>query len=207
LSRAALATPESVSALEAHVAVDDSLHVYALYGLGTIARRLRDAGETTRADAIVQGLLVNLSKVSAPADQVDVLRAIANSGAASAFEAVQPFLTSSAASVRVAAVDALRLMQRPEIDGIIVERLSQPDVRLQDAALDAVSVRLPTPALVAALERAATTGAKPAVRMKAVRILVQWLPQRPEVRPILRRLASDDELEQIRKAAKNALGS
>jgi len=35
----------------------------------------------------------------------------------------------------------------------------------------------------------------------------QWLPQRPDLRLMLERLASDDVLEQIRTAAKAALAS
>lgn len=207
LSRTERASAESVLALEAHVSVGDALHVYALYGLGTIARRLRGAGEIARADDIARGLAATLTKVSAPADQVDVLRAIANSGAASAFDAVRPYLEAKAGNVRVAAVDALRLMQRPEVDGIIVERLGQPDAQLQDAALDAISVRTPSSTLVGALEKAATSGVRPALRLKAVRIMGQWLPQRPDLRPMLERLATDDVLEQIRTAAKAALAS
>ena len=207
LMRTEHATADSVTAFESHVGANDPLHVFALYGLGTISRRLRAAGEGARADTIVQKLVTDLSEVSTPADQVNVLRAIANSGGVIAFDAVRPLLDAKPVNVRVAAVDALRLMQRPEVDGIIAKSLSQPEAAVQDAALDAVSVRTPTPALVGALQQAASSAAKPGLRLKAVRIMVQWLPQRPELRASLERLASSDELEQIRKTAQTALGS
>jgi hypothetical protein len=207
LMRTERATPESVSALEAHIGVDDTLHVFALYGLGTIARRLRDAGEAPRAQAIVDGLVAQLAKVSLPSDQVDVLRAIANSGGVNAFEAVRPYLDAKPRSVQVAAIDALRLMARPEVDGIIAERLGRSDAELQNAALDAISVRTPSAALASALVQSASSAVKPALRLKAVQIMARWLPQRPELRQSLEGLASSDELEQIRQAAKGALGS
>lgn len=207
LARTEHATPETVRALQAHVAPADPLHVFALYGLGTIARRLRDAGDTERAGAVVRGLVADLARVSTPADQVDVLRALANSGGAEALEAVRPYLTAGAVKVRIAAVDALRLMQLPEVDGIIIDRLGQAEPEMRNAALDAVSVRTPSAALVAALQQAAQSDTKPALRLKAVRIMAQWLPQRPELRSSLERLASSDESEQIRKAARTGLGS
>jgi hypothetical protein len=206
LIRTERATAESVSALQAHVATSDPLHVFAVYGLGTISRRLREAGEVAQADAIVQGLVAQLKAVHSPTDQVDALRAIANSGGVAAFDAVIPLLEAKDLNVRVAAVDAVRLMQRPEVDGIIAKSLGQPEASVQEAALDAVSVRTPTPALVAALQRAATSAAKPGLRLKAVRIMVRWLPLRPELRPSLEHLAASDELEQVRKEAQAALG-
>ena len=207
LTRTEQATPETVAALQAHVATTDPLHVFALYGLGTIARRLRDAGDTPRATAIVQSLVDALTHAETPDAQVDALRAIANSGGASAFDAVQPFLRADSVHVQAAAVDALRLMVRPEVDGIIAAELGLPNSDVQVSALDAISVREPSKTLATALGQAATSATRPQNRLKAVRIMARWLPQQPELRPTLELLAKSDELDQIRQAAQDALGT
>jgi hypothetical protein len=207
LTRTNPATPATVAALRAHVATSDPLHLFALFGLGTIARRLREDGETARSEAIVQGLSQDLSQVTNPDDQVDTLRAIANSGAPSAFDAVKPFLDNKDVRVQAAAIASLRLMVRPEVDGIIAAELAHPEPALQNAALDAISVREPSAPLVTAVDRAAKSATAPGVRMKAVRIMGKWLPQRPEFRSALEAVAQSDNEDQIRAAAKKALGS
>ncbi|MEO7033118.1 MAG: hypothetical protein ABI335_04810 [Polyangiaceae bacterium] len=86
-----------------HVQPGDPLHTFALLGLGTISRRLREAGEVARADAIVAGLVQGLAAATAVEDQMDALRGIANSGASSAFDAVKPFLQAKEPRVESAA--------------------------------------------------------------------------------------------------------
>jgi hypothetical protein len=207
LTRTPLATADSVSALEAHAPSSDPLRVTALFGLGTIARRLREAGQIDRSDAVVLALTNALSVATTDDDRVTALRAIANSGAASAFDSTKPFLQAKELRVQAAAVDSLRLMVRPEVDGIIAAELAQPDGVLQSAALDAISVREPSAVLATALDQAAKSDARPANRLKAVRIMGQWLSKRPELRPSLTLLAESEGLDQIRQAAKEALGS
>ncbi|MEO8902235.1 MAG: hypothetical protein ABI488_10155, partial [Polyangiaceae bacterium] len=201
------ATPDTVSALEAHLAAGDALRLHALFGLGTIARRLRDRGVTDRSEAIVRGLERNLSTAATLPERVDALRAIANSGAASAFDQVKPYLQANEVPVQAAAVDAIRLMVRPEIDGVIAAVLAQPDNTLQGAALNALSVRKPSPVLASALAQVAKSAVSPGLRVRAVRVMGQWLPQRPELRSSLEALAQSDSLDQIRDAAQKALAS
>lgn len=207
LIRVERATPETVTELAKHVGSGDPLRVHALYGLGTICRRLRDAGEAARADAIVPLLVGVLRDATTPAAQVDALRGIANSGHEGALEAVRPFLDAKVGKVRAAAVDAIRLMRRPEVDAIIAERLSNGENDVKLAALDAISVREPTDVLVSALDVTAKGADKPATRLKAVRIIGHWLPKRPELKATLEAVAKSDEQGRLREAAKTALGS
>ena len=206
LIRTESATSASVSALESHVQPSDPLSTFALLGLGTISRRLREAGEIARADAIVLGLVHDLSAATAVEDQMNGLRGIANSGASSAFEAVKPFLDSKEPRVESAAVDAIRLMARPEIDPLIAAELAQPNVAVQDAALAAISVREPSPVLTDALSQAAKSASRSGLRIKAIAIIGRWLPRHPELRPKLELIAQSDSADQIRAAAKQALG-
>jgi cytochrome c556 len=206
LTRTTRATPASVSALEKHVN-DGLLRVHALYGLGTISRRLRDAGEAERAEAIVLALIDALRTAKTPAARVHVLRGVANSGAASALESVRPFLSDKSAKLRAAAIDAIRLMKHPDVDVMIANRLSTDESLVQTAALDAIAVREPSSTLVDALRGAATTAQRAEARIKAVRIMGQWLAKYPALQATLKHVAEKDERDAVRSAAKSALGS
>jgi hypothetical protein len=206
ISRLANASPDAVEALSRRLA-DPQFHVYALFGLGTICRRLREAGESERSDRIAEILIAQLGKAKSPGEQVEALRAIANSGHSSAFDAVKPFFSAKQNKVRVAAVDSIRLMQRLEVDEIVAASLidSQPDVQL--AAVDAASVREPSDTLVNALGPAADKIDKVSTRLKLVRVMGHYLPKRPELRANLEKLATNDPSADVQKAARAELGS
>lgn len=205
LSRSERATAATVAALKAHLGWDDFLNVHALYGLGTISRRLVEAGEPKRADAIARELVAVLEGSKSPAQQVHALRAIANSGNPLAFTAVEPLLGSKVAKVRAAAVDGLRLMQHPDVDVIVAERLGSDTDEVQLAALDAIAVRETSDLLARALEGAAASSHSAATRLKAVRLMRQLLGKRPEFRDALEQLAEAEANEQVRRAAMAAL--
>jgi hypothetical protein len=97
-------------------------------------------------------------------------------------------------------------MDHPAVDAIVAERLENDVQTVQLAALDAIAVRQPSDTLSKALEHAAQKAEKSAVRLKAVRILGEWLPKRPEVKMILGRLSRQSEHVQVREAAQRALG-
>jgi hypothetical protein len=206
LIRTGRATPASVAALEKHVS-GGLLRVHALYGLGTISRRLHESGEAERAKAIVRVLLGALGAAKTPAARVHALRGIANSGAASALDSVTPLLSDRSAKLRAAAVDAIRLMKHPGVDAIIAERLRRDESLVQTAALDAIAVREPSNTLKDALRDAATNAQTPQARIKAVRIMGQWLAKHPALQETLEHVAKHDERETVRTAAKTALGS
>jgi hypothetical protein len=207
LARTEEATTATVLALTQHLGSTDPLRIHALYGLGTIARRLRDAKQSERAEAISATLVEQLRRGTTPDEQVHALRAIANSGHSAAFDAVQPLLTSDAVKVRAASIDALRLMDRPEVDGIIATRLTQDVAGVQVAALDAIAVRTPNDTLTEALKTTARSAADSSIRIRAIRQMGQWQRQRPELKTTLRELESTDQPEAIRRAAGTALGT
>jgi hypothetical protein len=206
LTRTDNATAATVTALEAHVGEGDVLRVHALFGLGTIARHLRDADESARAEAIVSTLVRTLGQATTAAYKVEVLRGIANSGNASAFSAVKPLLEDKTPKVHAAAIEAVRLMVHPEVDAILAQAVTQPNHTVQGSAIDAISVREPSPVLLSALETASGSTFTTAVRVKAVQIMGHWLAKRPELRKTLEQLAQADA-EAVRNAAKSALGS
>ncbi|WP_437284163.1 HEAT repeat domain-containing protein [Sorangium sp. So ce406] len=184
----------------------DTLSEYALYGLGTFSRHLRAAGQLEPAKRAAEALLAELPR-SQHTRRVHVLRGIANSGYPGAFEAVRPLLNDKDESVRAAAIESIRLMDRPEVDGILVEQIeAEGSLNLRLAALNAASVRSPSDALVRGVSELATGAPEAQSRLKAVQLLERWLRARPDVRPTLQQVAdNENEREGVRRAAQAAL--
>lgn len=178
----------------------------ALYGLGTMARHLRESGNSAQSTRIAETLGRELRASHGSAERVHILRGIANSGEASLLGAVRPLLGDEDESIRGAAVEALRLMQHDEVDGLIATRLDQDQspVALR-AAVNAAKLRAPTAPLAAALSRAALGSGDSQTRYRATGLLVEWLPRRPELRAVLVQLAARDENDDVRSLAANAL--
>jgi len=200
-------TGESVDALITLLA-DKLLRVYAVYGLGTYARRLRESGESAVAERATNQLLALLGTTEASSQRVDVLRGISNSGDPSAFAAVRSLLADPDPSIRAAAVDALRLMPNAEVDSLVAARMSaeeKSDVRIE--ALDAAGARQPNEPLPSAVAAVATGAADPESRVRAVRVMGKWVAARPELRKVLEQVARDDSREAVRLAARAALGT
>jgi hypothetical protein len=123
-----------------------------------------------------------------------------------ALDVVRPLLKAQSAKVRAAAVDAVRLMQHEQADALIADRLLHDEQTVQNAALEAMAVRKPSDTLASALAVSAEKANKPAVRLKAVRVIMQWLAKRPELTATLERVAEADRAAQVRDAARAALG-
>ena len=186
---------------------DPLIEEYATYGLGTFARKLRVAGETDRSKRISELLIQRLASVREQQQKTTVLRGIANSAYAGALEPVRPYLSSEDPFLRAAAVQALRLMELPEVDRLIADRMKNdgaPVVRY--AALSAALPRPVSPTLIAAVGEAATKAPDAQGRLQAVRLLVRWLPERTaEVQPALERAAHSDAEPKVRQEARRAL--
>jgi hypothetical protein len=207
LTRTARPTAASVSALGAGLG-DPLLHRYAVYGLGTFARVLRRSGDAALAGQAVGTLMAELAHAKPGLERVDLLRGIANSGDARALPSVKPLLDDQDDSTRAAAVDAIRLMPNPEVDALLAKHLS-PDEGdgVRNEALEAAKLRAPSDALAMAVAVVATDAHDTRSRMKAVRIMEQWLPARPELRTVLEHLARNNKNDEVSQAAKAVLGT
>lgn len=201
-------TPKpSQLAIRALIAQLDDEHAgtQALYGLGTYCRILREAGDAAASDELGRLLLQRLSAADGELAVTRSLRAISNSGYSPALGAVKPLLDDPRDAVRADALEAVRLMDSPEVDRLLAGRLAADgSAKSQVAALDALSVRKPTPALVAALS-STIRHADPHVRYRAVEVATSWLERRPELRSVLARVARQDGEEKIRNLAASAL--
>jgi len=203
LIRTPTPTVETVDALKRH-AESGILQVHALYGLGTFSRRLREAGEAARAAEIAHLLMQLLAKASTPSIQVHVLRGIANSGHPEALTSVKPLLYAPSTKVRAAAVDAIRLMPGDEVEQLIAAQLMGTNPEAQLAAVDAIAVREPSAPLLKALTNGGPVAEKPSTRMRAIAVMLKWLPSHPELRKVLEQMARDDVNPHVREAATKA---
>ena len=206
LARTSSPSAASVSALES-VLADEPFDSTALYGLGTYARRFRDAGQKEQADKIAELLGERLQRAGTIGSRVElVLGAIANSGNDALLRHVAPRLSDPSETVRAMAVRALQSMHDPQVDTLIAARMagdSASGVRI--AAMEAARGREPSELCVRALNRVSTSDADPRVRYRGVELLVQWLPKRADLRSTLQRIAAKDPEAQVRSRAQAAL--
>lgn len=204
LSRLEHPTAETAAALE-KLLDDQAVGTQALYGLGSYCRRFRERGEVERSDALGRTLVSRLASTKTELRTLEALRAIANSGFAGALEAVRPRLTDPRELVRAEAVRSLRLMDSPDVDGILIHRFADDSVKaVRLATLDAIQARTPTPALVQALRNSISTP-DPHVRYRIVELMSRWLGKQPELRQSLELVAKNEQEEKIRELAKAAL--
>jgi hypothetical protein len=204
LSRVSKPSPAAISALGAQLD-DEYVGTQALYGIGTYCRLLREAGDGAGSEQLGQLLLRRLAAAEGELALTRSLRAISNSGYAPALVAVKPLLADGREAVRADALEAIRLMRSPEVDGLIVARLQLEKLpKVQLVALDALKVRLPSAILARSLG-SATRNEDPHVRHRAVTVAAAWLAQRPELRSSLQRVAQHDSEEKIRQLASAAL--
>jgi hypothetical protein len=205
LARTQRPTEASVAAFEA-LLVNNPFDQVALYGLGTYSRRLRDAGDLPRANAIAERLVQRLRSATEEADLIVVIEALANAGAAPSFEPLQGYLSNPSEPVRVAAVRALQSIKDPQVDQALAAALeSDASSAVRISAMNAAQVRAPSDPLAAALTAAAVDASDPHVRFRAVELMGQWLPRWPAFRGTLEKIASKDVEDKVRDRAKAAL--
>jgi hypothetical protein len=168
----------------------------AVYGLGIIARKMRKNGEVEEASTILKQLLERLDQVTDPHEKRDVLRGISNTGDATALPAIRALLRDDTPAVRGGAVEALRLMETPEVDRLIADQLSpdaEPATGVRLSTIRAASTRSHEDPLLAALIEAATDDPDEKVKKEARKLLLSWSKDTPELTTVLEQIAEADE--------------
>jgi hypothetical protein len=197
--------PRTIDTLE-QLIPDPLLREHAVFGLGTAARRLREAGDAERSRAISDKLVALLGAAKQSGDAIRCLRGIANSAYTGALPAVRPFVSSPDASLRIAAIEATRLMDDPAVDAFITGPMTKDDdAGVRIAAVQVAARRPPSTALAAALTNVALHDADTRTRRHAVELLGRWAAKDDALRRVLRQVAADDGRPEIREAAKLAL--
>ena len=188
------------------LASDPTLATHAMYGLGTMARKLRESGAPQRAEAIGNFLLAQLGKARDTADLVRALRAVANSGHSPAFGAAERFSLHEEPAVRGAAVEAVRLMDAPAADALIARRLrDEPDANARLAVVNAAKPRERTPVLATALEHALVNDANPYVREAILILIARWQKAGGGFEASLQTMAANDPRPRLQALAQKAL--
>jgi hypothetical protein len=203
LARTSKPSEASIAAMKAMLA-EDPFNMQALYSLGSYARKLRDGGKAEQAQEIGELLLERLKAADVASRLIIVLRAVMNSGYAGALPQVVSLLSDQRDEVRAAAVRALQSMNDARVNQAIAARLTSDSsscVRL--AAAEAAQVRGPDEILAGAVAKVALEAPDPRVRYRAVELMIQWLPQRGELRSTIDRVAANDGVPRVRDRAKS----
>jgi len=205
LIRVKLLTTDSVAKLESWFA-DPLLKEHAVFGLGSAARRLREAGQEARSREISDRIVHLLTSAKDDADRVRCLRGVANSAYSGAIPAVEPLLTAKEFSVRSAAVEALRLMQDPRVDPLVTQRmLKDDDARVRTTAIRVAARRGMNATLTAALSQVALNDADVVARQSAVVLLGTWAATDKSLRATLEQVKAKEQRPEVRDLAQAAL--
>lgn len=196
---------QTVRALQSTLSIPE-IRVHALFGLGTIARKLAVANDLSRADTTVQILTKILTEKPTATVAAHALRGVSNSGLSAALPAVEPYLTSPSTSLRVAAVQALRLMREPRVTELIADRLLHDrDKSVRRAAAESASEQPPSEGLITAMQNAVTSDPDTKVRTILLETLVQWVPDKPELKTALELVVQEDARASLRRQANEGL--
>jgi hypothetical protein len=181
----------------------------ALLSLGSLSRRLRDGGRSDEVKSIGSELAKRLATATDADARATALRAISNSGDVALFDVVKPFFADTASDVeRAAAAEALRHMQRPEVDKLLADRLAvEASAEVSLAILRALRTRGASPVLVTALTKTIATGSTPNVRHRAVDLAAAWSKENPTLRSALVEAAEKDPDPEVRRAAAKAVSA
>lgn len=202
-----VARPEPTVAPAVVALLDDaSVKRQVLLSVGSLSRRLRDAGRDQEAAALRPVLSRELQDPSLPSDRALALRAISNSGDAELLPAVKPYLNDPGAAERGAAAEAIRHMNLPEVNRLLAERLTaESSPEAAQSILRAIRTRGAAPELVAAVSRVIESGPSPNVRQRAIELARSWLRDHPELRAVLAGAAEKDPDPHVRAAAAKAI--
>jgi hypothetical protein len=197
--------PSDVAAHGLEAKLDDThWQRLAIYGLGTFARRQREAGNDKEAGRIV-GLLASRLAVAKDARKVDLLLGISNSGSPAALDIARPFAEDPNEEIRSAALMAVRLVEDDEVDQILTSHIrSDSAKRVRLAALRAFWRRTPTEAVASLLGQVALRDPAPGVRLEAVRLMARWMPALPRLRATLQQISLSDPEKAVRSLAEHA---
>jgi hypothetical protein len=143
-------TPASLQALSA--GLDEPHGNQAALGLGTHGRKAREA-DPTAADGAVELLLQHHARAASDTERRLYLEALGNSGAARALPVLRAAAASTDRKLASAATFSLRFVPGADVDKLLEQSLSRPEVAL--AAIRAAAYRDPArwrPLLEAAKE-------------------------------------------------------
>jgi HEAT repeat protein len=183
---------------------DDSISATALLALGSMAHGLAKKSPA-RSSKIVHDLLRQTTVNQPEGHTHDLIEALGNTQSAVAIAALTAFTKNPAPQLRAAALDALRFMRSPGVDGLLLKGLGDADGTPRLEAAYALSYRKMTAESFAAQKKALL--ADDNEKTRAVLLSNIWKSQQqfPEARVLVKSSADHDPSEYVSKLDKGML--
>jgi hypothetical protein len=97
-------------------------------------------------------------------------------------------------------------MEDPSVDTLLVAALlGDKKKSVRRAAGEAIALRTPSSVLTTGVQNAVTSDPDVKLRQQLLGLVIEWLPDRPELRAALEAVAKDDSRESLRRDAAGAL--
>lgn len=186
---------------------DPDRRAAAILALGGAVRHSAEDQELGDASRQAAARLVDGFKAATtPDDQALYLAALGNTGSPQGVDSIEVGLANSSPKVRAAAVSALRSINGPAADALIIGVLaSDPDPTVRGAAVQAMRTRPLTRELGAALAAAARTDRAETVRLTIVGLLADKISESQAVVGLLAWIAQNDPDPSVKDAAATVL--
>jgi len=184
---------------------DPEISAMAQLALGAQARRIASISPE-RVVKIVDRFIQELKSSSSPEMTKQLLLALGNAGSSRALEAISNFATSPSPDIRATALHALRFIDSVQAETLIIKGLLfDPDRKVRLAAANALGYREMTEISFKAQKDVFLKDSDVEVRLKILENLWKAQQNFPEVRQLIKKTASEDSSEEVRKAAKNIM--
>lgn len=182
------------------------LRTQATFGIGSALNRLSTQGDEV-ATATLNYMLEQLEKSRDEHEVSAWLESLGNAGHPEALPVIAQYMESPSARVRRSAAQALRRVETPAAEGMLIELLDDKDDDVRASALDALSERELTSDLARAVAEVVTGDPDAANRVRAIRVAASWGRHFPFLSVALETAASYDSTAAVRDAARRGLAS
>jgi HEAT repeat protein len=184
---------------------DPEITAMAQLALGAQARRL-SATSPERVAKIVDRFIQEIKGSPSPQVTKQLLLALGNAGSSRALPEISKFVTNSSADLRAIALHALRFIDSPQAETLLLKALSSDqDSSVRIAAATSMGYREMTKSSFKAQAQIFSKDSNVTVRLKVLENLWKSHKTFPEARNLVKKAASEDRSEEIRKAARNII--
>jgi HEAT repeat protein len=205
LSHVEAPAPETLALLE-RLQTDPQVGVQATYGVGSNIHRLEQTNPALAEEA-TRVLTTRLASSRDDRERAIVLTALGNAGRGEAIAAIEPLTSSPQPAVRVAAAQSLRRIPGDRADFLLASLAKDGDGDVRFSAIDAISERGASAALIEAVAGMALSDSVFRARLRAIETAIRWVSTHQELRSTLETVASNDESADLRRIARQGLDS
>lgn len=183
---------------------DPDIRAMAQLALGAQARRI-SVFAPERAGKIIDRFIDELKRSSSSEMTKQLLLALGNAGSSRALPEISKLTTNPSPDLRATALRALRFIDSPQAETMLLEALRSDDSSVRVAAADALGYRKITEASFKAQKQIFLKDSNVSVRLKVLDNLWKVHQAFPEVGHLVKKAALEDPSEDVRKAAKNII--